>query len=507
MGTKTNQKSAAFHTLGCKVNKYETDAIASTFAESGFAIKSFRDVCDVYVINTCTVTSEADRKSGQFIRQAKKRNPDAIVVAMGCHIELSETCEYADIIIGNRNKLDAVNLVNSKLQLSEIHSETMNNKDFRIIRPNESININKANNIVDPLNPLDTEYIDNNDDMNKLQNAEYSDKTKTFKTPDSTYISHKLSSVESSLQIFEDMGSVTSREEARAYIKIEDGCNNFCSYCAIPLARGRVRSRSEKSILDEAAELAKKGFKEVVLTGIHVCSYASDRNEESDVLIDLAGKIAGINGIERIRLGSLEPNSITPKFITKMSHIPSICPHFHISLQSGCDAVLKNMNRHYTTSDYATVIANIRKSIPDATITTDVITGFPGESDADHMQTMEFCRKMNFLDIHVFKYSKRDGTKAAKMQNQVQPKVAGERSKQLIELALEMRKMHFKKAIGSNREILVESIRDNNAYGHTNDYMPAQVKIEDFSYIKVGEIYEFIVTGYNEESVVGSFVL
>jgi threonylcarbamoyladenosine tRNA methylthiotransferase MtaB len=448
MGTNMNQKSVAFHTLGCKVNKYETDAIARTFAESGFAIKSFREICDVYVINTCTVTSEADRKSGQFIRQAKSRNPDAIVVAMGCHIELSEVCEYADIIIGNRNKLDAVTLVKSKFQINDIQSDIVTDKDH-----------------------------------------------------------HKLSSIEGSLQVFEDMGSVTSREETRAYIKIEDGCNKFCSYCAIPLARGRVRSRSEKSILDEAAELAKNGFKEVVLTGIHVCSYASDRNEDSDVLIDLAAKISEISGIQRIRLGSLEPNSITPKFIAKMARISSICPHFHISLQSGCDAVLKNMNRHYTTSDYATVIENIRKSIPDATITTDVITGFPGESDSDHMQTMKFCRKMNFLDIHVFKYSKREGTKAAKMPDQVQSKISGERSKQLIELALEMRKMHFKKAVGTRRRILVESIRNDYAHGHTEDYIPAQVLIKNVSDIIIGEIYECIVTGFNDDSIIGTFVI
>lgn len=475
MSTKTNQKSAAFHTLGCKVNKYETDAIARTFAESGYTIKNFRDICDVYVINTCTVTSEADRKSGQFIRQAKKRNPDAIVVAMGCHIELSEVCEYADIIIGNKNKLDAVKLVNSKLQKKEIQS----------------------------LNNPGNNYTDNSNKTLSFKNPDCSEKTNTTALTDDSYNKYKLSSIDSSLQTFEDMGSVTSMEETRAYIKIEDGCNNFCSYCAIPLARGRVRSRSEKSILDEAGELAKKGFKEIVLTGIHVCSYASDRNEESDVLIDLAAKISEIKGIERIRLGSLEPNSITPKFIEKMARIPSICPHFHISLQSGCDAVLKNMNRHYTTLDYETVIDNIRKNISNATITTDIITGFPGETDADHMQTMEFCRKMNFLDIHVFKYSKREGTKAAKMPNQIQSKIAGDRSRQLIELALEMRKMHFENAVSTKRKILVESIRDGNAYGHTEDYMPTQVLLNVVSDIQIGEIYEFNVTGYNDENIFG----
>lgn len=407
------KKSVAFHTLGCKVNRYETDAVAKTFSDAGFQIKSFDDAADVYVINTCTVTGEADRKSRQFLRQAKKRNPNALVVAMGCHVELSDASSYADILVGNKDKIKVVEMVERKL--SNLHSNDYIKPSFQSIG-----------------------------------------------------LVHE----------FEEMGMVTSQEETRAYIKIEDGCNNFCSYCAIPLARGRVRSREEASIINEVEGLVKNGYQEIVLTGIHVCSYGADRNEESDALIELTAKLSKIDGLNRIRLGSLEPQSLTMKFIHKAAEIKKLCPHFHLSLQSGSETVLKRMNRHYTSNQYDQIVQDIRKSIPRATITTDVITGFPGETEEEHNQTMEFCRKINFLNMHIFKYSERKGTEAAKMASKVDAATSNRRSKELISLAQVMQEEHFKQSKGFEYEVLIEKIDEDCAYGYTENYMPAKIVIQ-----------------------------
>jgi len=450
-------KSVAFHTLGCKVNRYETDAVAGSFAKAGYIVKDFNEKCDVYVINTCTVTNEADRKSKQFIRRAKKINPDAITIAMGCHVELGEGKEYADILIGNRNKMDAV-LLSDKLL-----SEKKENKSELV---QLKLNFGASE--------------------------------------------HLLKNIEDEKHIFEDMGYVTSRDETRAFIKIEDGCNNFCSYCAIPLARGRVRSRDENSIIEEARQLAEKGFKEIVFTGIHVCSYTSVDNATNSAVIDLAGKISKIEGIERIRLGSLEPYSINQEFVEKMSEISQICPHFHISLQSGSDNVLKMMNRKYATSDYRKVIDLIKSYIKEPTFTTDIITGFPGETDSDHINTLEFCKEINFLDMHIFKFSKRKGTKAEKMKFQVESGIINERSKDLIDLAQKMRINHFSGQVNKTASVLIEKHENGKLYGYTDNYFPVIIPFEiinsEMEKSVRGEIFDIYIDNYDNETLIGKFI-
>lgn len=443
------KKSAAFHTLGCKVNRYETDAIAQTFMQAGFQIKDFSESADVYVINTCTVTGEADRKSRQMLRQAKKRNPDALVIAMGCHVEQSDASAYADIMVGNGEKMKTVETVMNVL---------------------ETRGTPISGNITIP----------------------FSGSGKIFlakAAPDDT---------------FEEMGIVTSQDETRAFIKIEDGCNNFCSYCIIPYVRGRVRSRDESAIMQEAQELANKGFQEIVLTGIHVCSYGAENDFEKNSLIELTEKLSGIKGIGRIRFGSLEPPSITPDFIAKASNIDYLCPHFHISLQSGSDTVLQRMNRRYSTHDFADIIKKLREAIPDVMVTTDIITGFPGETEYEHQQTLDFCREMRFISMHVFKYSLRKGTKAASMGNQVDPKTAARRSDELIALAQEMKEVHFRNAVGKRFSVLVETCDEEGAAGYTGNYMPAKIifnnpkKVNDFI---IGSIVEVMADRYDKDYI------
>lgn len=437
-------KSVAFHTLGCKVNRYETDAVAQTFMNAGYQVKAFDDAADVYVINTCTVTGEADRKSRQFLRQAKHRNPEAVIVAMGCHVELGDASSYADVLVGNKDKIKVIELVEKRL-------------------------------------------------------AENKGASKTF---DGSFAVHSIDSVSE----YEEMGDVTSQEETRAYIKIEDGCNNFCSYCAIPLARGRVRSREEAAVIREAEGLVEKGFCEIVLTGIHVCSYGADRHQESDALIDLCEKLSHIEGLERIRLGSLEPRSLTDIFIMKAAGIGILCPHFHLSLQSGSDSVLRRMNRHYTTDEYARIVDTLRRWVPSATITTDVITGFPGETEEEHRQTLDFCRKIGFLDIHVFRFSERKGTKAASLTAKVDAQTAAARSRELLSLARESRENHMKQAVGSTFRVLVEKAWEQGASGYTENYLPTEVMLppSDFplSAELVGSILTVKAVRYDKESIV-----
>ncbi len=431
------KKTIAFHTLGCKVNRYETDAVAKTFADAGYKILGFDETADVYVINTCTVTGEADRKSRQLLRSAKTRNQNAIVVAMGCHVELSDASSYADILVGNKDKIKIIHLVEDKL----CNSESKNSSQSALHSINEVIE-------------------------------------------------------------FEEMGIVTSQEETRAYIKIEDGCNNFCSYCAIPLARGRVRSRNEDSVLKEAKELAKKGFKEIVLTGIHVCSYGADFNKDSDALIELTGKIALTERIERIRFGSLEPQSITESFISKASLIKKLCPHFHLSLQSGSDTVLKRMNRRYTTAEYEKVTKMLRNAFTNCTITTDIITGFPGETDIEHKETMEFCRKINFLSIHVFRFSERKGTKAALMPSKVNSQTANQRSKELIALAQNIKENHYMRVIGKHFKVLIEKTEDGYLTGYTENYIFTKIIIDSDNPAKIpetGSIKIVEMTGFDSD--------
>jgi len=408
---------AAFHTLGCKTNHYETDAIAQRFVQAGFERVGFDEPADVYIINTCTVTGEADRKSRQLLRRAKRQAPQAVVVAMGCHAELSDAKSYADIVIGTHGKARALELVQDYLGLSAAGDRTAR-------QPAE----NHGEDLV-------------------------------------------------AADLFEELGIVDQQSECRAHIKIEDGCNSFCSYCAIPLARGRIRSRDEAAILAEARALATAGYKEIVLTGIHVCSYGLDRGEGSHAVVALALKLAEIPGIERIRLGSLEPLSITPEFIELARQNRKLCPHFHLSLQSGSDSVLSRMNRRYSTSQFRSVAQALRDAFPMASLTTDIIVGFPGETAEEFAESLQFCQAIGFARMHVFRYSPRQGTRAAAMPGQVPPPVSASRSQAMQELAEQLAASFHQSQVADRQTVLVETVSDDGiAEGYTAAYVPVRIE-------------------------------
>ncbi len=402
------QMTAAFHTLGCKTNHYETEALRKQFAEAGFIEVPFGQAADVSLINTCTVTGEAGRKSRQMIRRARKANPQAVVVALGCHSELDQSGLDADIIIGTSGKSQALNQV---------------------------------------LNLMADEDRD------------------------------KLLLLETDPQAYEDLGLVDSQSETRAYIKVEDGCNNFCAYCTIPLARGRVRSRPEEQILAEAKALAAAGYREIVLTGIHVCSYGTDLGRPSYAVMELAKKLGQIDQLKRIRLGSLEPQSVTEQFVELAMQNPKVLPHFHLSLQSGSDTVLQRMGRHYLTQDYRRVVQRLRLAYDNPGITTDIIVGFPGESDEEHAESLAFCREIGFSRLHVFRYSRRDGTRAAAMKGQISPAVIAARSQDLLAAADEMALAYHRTQVGRQQAVLLEKERPDGLFeGYSPEYVPVRVE-------------------------------
>lgn len=403
---------AAFHTLGCKTNHYETDALRRQFSQAGFEIVPFDSFAEVYLINTCTVTGEADRKSRQMMRRTRKINPGAIVVALGCLPALGDTDDCADISIGTSGKKQALEKVAALF--AERGLELGN------FRQDCSV----------PADPA----------------------------------------------VFEEFGPVDSQSETRAYVKIEDGCNNFCSYCAIPLARGRVRSRSRENILKETAALAAAGFKEIVLTGIHVCSYGSDQGLPSHAVMELALAMAEVDGIERIRLGSLEPLSLTPAFIRLASQNAKLLPHFHLSLQSGSDTVLARMNRHYRTREYREIVASLRQHFNQPGLTTDVIAGFPGETAAEHEASLDFCREIAFSRLHVFRFSPRSGTRAASLPDHVDPRIIASRSQELLELADQLALDFHRRQIGREHLVLLEQLRPDGFFeGYSPEYVPVRV--------------------------------
>lgn len=433
------KKKVALHNLGCKVNAYETEAMEQILKNAGYEIVDFEPGADIYIINTCTVTNIADRKSRQMLHKAKKMNPDAIVVAAGCYAETGDDRinkdDTIDIIVGNNKKRDILSIL----------EEYYGKNDAKSIR----------------------EKVDARIDINHT--SEY-----------------------------EEMTLEQMHEHTRAYIKVQDGCNQFCSYCIIPYARGRVRSRKINDIKKEVTAIADKGFKEVVITGIHVSSYGVDFGEDRKRLIDVIETAASVDGIERVRLSSLEPRIITKEFMERLSHIKEICPHFHLSLQSGCDTVLKRMNRKYTTSEYLEGCRCIRNIFPNAAITTDIIVGFPGETETEFNTTLSFAREVGFAEIHVFKYSKRQGTVAAAMENQVDDLLKTERSSKLIELEYELRKDYRNRFLGENKEVLFEQseIIDGTQYytGFTKEYVKIAATSEEnlanrIIDIKVKEIY------------------
>ena len=407
-------KKAALHNLGCKVNAYETEAMQHLLEEAGYEIVPFTQKADVYVINTCSVTNMADRKSRQMLHKAKKNNPDSIVVAAGCYVQTSEKEVLndlsVDIVIGNDRKHDLVRLL-------------------------EEYSLDSVNDTVDNIN-------DGKHDFEEL----FIDQTK---------------------------------EHTRAFIKVQDGCNQFCSYCIIPYARGRVRSRRFENVIAEVERLAANGFKEVVLTGIHLSSYGVDF-EEAIGLLELIQAVNAVKGIERIRLGSLEPKIVTEHFASELSKLDKICPHFHLSLQSGCDATLKRMNRKYTTKEYESGCELLRKYFVHPAITTDVIVGFPGETEEEFEQTKAYLEHIHFYEMHIFKYSKRKGTRAAVMPDQIDEQIKAARSEKLIALGHDMSKEFRKFYIGKNEEVLFEEkavIGDKEYFvGYTKEYVKVAKK-------------------------------
>ena len=410
-------KKAALHNLGCKVNAYETEAMQHLLEEAGYEIVPFTQKADVYVINTCSVTNMADRKSRQMLHKAKKNNPDSIVVATGCYVQTSEKEVLndlsVDIVIGNDRKHDLVRLF-------------------------EEYSLDSVNDTVDDIN-------DGKHDFEEL----FIDQTK---------------------------------EHTRAFIKVQDGCNQFCSYCIIPYARGRVRSRRFENVIAEVERLAANGFKEVVLTGIHLSSYGVDF-EEATGLLELIQAVNAVKGIERIRLGSLEPKIVTEHFASELSKLDKICPHFHLSLQSGCDATLKRMNRKYTTKEYERGCELLRKYFVHPAITTDVIVGFPGETEEEFEQTEAYLEHIHFYEMHIFKYSKRKGTRAAVMPDQIDEQIKAARSEKLIALGHDMSKEFRKFYIGKNEEVLFEEkavIGDKEYFvGYTKEYVKVAKKTDE----------------------------
>lgn len=413
-------RKAALHNLGCKVNSYETEAMGELLSGAGYEIVSFEEKADVYVINTCTVTNMADRKSRQMLHKAKKKNPDAVVVAVGCYVqEAGEELlkdESVDIVIGNNRKNELVGILE--------------------------------------------QY--------------FADNKKAYIVPE----------IENE-KTYENMKVTRTAEHTRAYIKVQDGCNQFCAYCIIPFARGRVRSREKEDILREIRIMAASGYREIVLTGIHLSSYGMDfaRNEgEKDYLsagmgrlLELIDEVSIIPGIERIRLGSLEPRVITEEFVRGIAANDKICPHFHLSLQSGCDTVLERMNRHYSAGQYYEEVLLLRKYFDDPAITTDIIVGFPGETEEEFGKTVEFVKKVDFFQTHIFKYSVRQGTKAASMPNQVPEKVKTARSNVLMKLSSEHERAYYDRHIGRDIEVLLEEPIEVNGktmmVGHSREYL------------------------------------
>ena len=448
-----------FFTLGCKVNIYETGAMEEQFLKNGYELTE--GIADIYVINTCSVTNIAERKSRQMLRRAKELNPKAIIVACGCYAQVASgeiaNIPEVDIIIGNNEKTNIVNII----------------EDYQKDKERESL-------IGDVMHQND----------------------------------------------FVDFGITTYTELNRAVIKVQDGCDRFCSYCIIPYARGKVRSRVPENILEEIKKIAQKGIKEVVITGIHLASYGKDfKNEDvkeyrkkygydeqyvefdpkDDLqsggfrLIELLEQINKIDGIERIRLGSLEPKLITENFIHRLSKIEKICPHFHLSLQSGCDKTLKDMNRRYTTAEFRNSVNLLRKYYKNVSLTTDIIVGFPGETDNDFEETYKFLKEVKFYKMHIFKYSPKKGTVAAKMPNQIDGKIKEERSKKLIELSDKNEEEYNRETIGKTVKVLFEE-KDGEYYkGHTTNYITVNAKskenvIDKIKEVKIEDTYKKIET-------------
>jgi len=430
-------KTVSVATLGCKVNQYESEAMLNLFSDAGYTVKSFDEVCDIYVINTCTVTGMGDRKSRQMIHRAVKQNPDAVIAVAGCYSQVSpdtvQKIQGVDLVIGTKER-------NRIVELCE-----------------EVIKTGQKKVLVDDALKRRT--------YEEMTVSDYSDRT-------------------------------------RAFVKIEDGCTEFCTYCIIPYARGPVRSRSLQSIVDEVTTLSRNGFKEIVLTGIHLASYGRDIKEYS--LIDVIEAVAGVEGIKRVRLGSIEPRIITQEFVERLSAIDKMCNHFHIALQSGCDETLKRMNRKYTTAEYRSSVELLRKYFVKPAIATDIMAGFPGETEEEFASSLEFAVSLELSDAHVFAYSNRKGTKADKLTGQVPQNIRNERSKRLISALGESKKRYLESLVGTCGEVLFEQMTEDGVYeGHLSNY----VKVTAMSDIDIsGQLVNVRLDGVKGDTVIGSLV-
>lgn len=470
-------KSVALHNLGCKVNSYEIEVMQQMLQEKGYTIVPFDEIADIYIVNTCTVTNIADRKSRQMLHRAKQKNPNALVVAVGCYVQTGredvEQDPCIDLAIGNNRKKDLAAILEEYLE--------------------EAVDTDAVAEGCDGANGKS----DIGDEKKYTGTAGETHKDKTLHDTTVIDINHTAE--------YEEMSLKQTAEHTRAYIKIQDGCNQFCSYCVIPYARGRVRSRRAEDIMKEITGMAQAGYREIVLTGIHISSYGIDFEEEawkrgesisvlkedeerrdysgSSKLIDLLERIHDIEGIERIRIGSLEPRIITEETAARMAALPKLCPHFHLSLQSGSDATLRRMNRKYTSEEYAESVALLRKVFDHPAITTDVIVGFPGETEEEFAQTKAFLEQIGFFEMHIFKYSKRAGTRAAVMPDQVPDQVKTARSAGLLAMEKEQSKQFRAHYIGRNAEVLLEETKQiggrEYVLGHTGDYVKVAVPVAE----------------------------
>ena len=440
-------KKIALHNLGCKVNSYEIEVMQENLEKNGYIIVPFAPGADIYIINTCTVTNIADRKSRQMLHKAKKMNPEAIVVAVGCYVQTGTESvkqdECIDLAVGNNRKKDIVSILEEYLKEKELDRQ------------------------------------------------------------DKTLHETTIPDINDGKQEYEEMKLTHAGEHTRAHIKIQDGCNQFCSYCIIPYARGRVRSRKEEDILEEVRGLVAAGYKEIVVTGIHLSSYGLDfiskdsgdylqgvdirtQAYQKGYLLDILEKINDIQGLERIRIGSLEPRIITEKFANKLKSLDKLCPHFHLSLQSGCNETLKRMNRHYSAEEFKEKVEILRAVFDNPAITTDVIVGFPGETEEEFKETYQFLEEICFYEMHVFKYSKRQGTVAAARKDQVDDRVKTERSNLLLAMEQKQSAMYREKWIGTKVEALMEEEKEIGGkkyqVGYTKTYVKAAVETtEDLS--------------------------
>ncbi|MGI6094940.1 MAG: tRNA (N(6)-L-threonylcarbamoyladenosine(37)-C(2))-methylthiotransferase MtaB [Lachnospiraceae bacterium] len=423
-------KKAALHNLGCKVNAYETEAMQQMLEEAGYTIVPFAPGADIYIINTCTVTNIADRKSRQMLHKARKMNPEAIVIAMGCYVQADqeniEKDETIDIIIGNNRKKELISILEA---YQEEHKKV---KEF--------------------------------EDMSQPT-------------------------------AYEDLQLSRTGEHTRAYLKVQDGCNQFCSYCIIPYVRGRIRSRKREDVVAEVGRLCRNGYQEFVLTGIHLSSYGLDCGDD---LLSLIRAVHQVEGVKRIRLGSLEPRVITEEFAQALGSMPKICPHFHLSLQSGCDATLKRMNRKYDGTQYREKCQLLRRYFKNPALTTDVIVGFPQESEEEFSQSRNFVDDIHFFETHIFKYSRRAGTRADGMEGQIPETIKAKRSQELIALGEQHQKEYMESFLGEKVEILLEEPAEiaGKTYwvGHTREYIRAAVELDENleNQIIVGKVEKFL---------------